>query len=560
MSSSVSLPRQAAFFKAAFEQHPQPMWIYDAGDLSVLVANAAALRHYGHSSDEMTALRVYELHPQIDAERAASWYLDGPFAHGRKREWLHVRKDATTIEVEATIARLAGDAGNVRLLIAEDVTERKRAERALRESKQRYAALVGDAYEAICLVDAEGSIIYLSPALHRMFGYEDGELLGRDGFALLHREDVSRVEELRRELLGRPGMSLTFECRARNRNGEWRWLQGIAVNMLEDPGVAALVLNYRDVTERRRSENALRHGEYTGGVDEWMFELDPLGNFTFCSPAVERMIGYRPDEMIGRHFTDFYFPESREKVTQFFNRIVAARSGWTDLVQRLQHRDGTECYVEASAIPLFDANDVLIGFRGSDRDITSRAKFEQRVRYGSRRDPLTGLPNRLYFQERLAAVLATIARNATGEQTAVLFIDLDHFKLLNDTFGHTVGDNALQVITSMIRSAVGSAENVARVGGDEFTVFMPGVEGISEARALAKKIFDAVSVPLVLEGNQVHISATIGISLSPWDGDTSAALLRNAEHAMHRAKELGRSRIQHFTPEMREEQARRMAL
>jgi diguanylate cyclase (GGDEF)-like protein/PAS domain S-box-containing protein len=535
------------------------MWIYDAEDLSVLVANAAALRHYGYSADEMRALRVYELHPLAEAERVASWYLDGHFAHGRKREWMHVRKDGSTVEVETTTARLGVEAGNARLLIAEDVTERNRAERALREAKQRYTALVGDSYEAICLVDADGQIIYLSPALHRMFGYEDGELLGRDGFALLHREDVSRVEDLRRELIGRPGMSLTFECRARNHSGEWRWLQGIAVNMLDDPGVAALVLNYRDVTERRRAENALRNNEHAG-IDEWMFELDLEGRFTACSPAVERMIGYRPDEVVGHHFADFYFPESREKVAQFFNRIVAARSGWTDLVQRLRHRDGTECYVEASAVPVFDANEQLIGFRGSDRDITSRAKFEQRVKYGSRRDSLTGLPNRLFFQERLASVLATIARNGTGEQTAVLFIDLDHFKLLNDTFGHTVGDNALQVITSMIRSAAGTAENVARVGGDEFTVFVPGVAGLSEARAIAKKIFEAVSVPLVLEGNQVHISATIGISLSPCDGETSTTLIRNAEHAMHRAKDLGRSRIQHFTPEMRDEQARRMAL
>lgn len=536
------------------------MWIYDADDLSVLVANSAAVRQYGYPADDTNALRMYDLHPHIDAERAASWYLDAHLGQGRKREWTHVRKDGTTFEVEATIARLGADTGNARLLLIEDVTERNRAERALREAKQRYSALVGDAYEAICLVDAAGNIIYLNPALHRMFGYEDGELLGRDGFALLHREDVSRVEELRRELLARPGMSLTFECRVRNRSGEWRWLQGIAVNMLEDPGVAALVLNYRDITGRRRTENALREGAHTGGVDEWMFELDRDGRFTFCSPAVERMIGYKPDEVIGHHFTDFYFPESKEKVTQFFQRIVAARSGWTDLVQRLRHRDGTECYVEASAVPLFDEHNELIGFRGSDRDITSRARFEQRVRYGSRRDPLTGLPTRLFFQEKLASILATIARNGTGERTAVLFIDLDHFKLLNDTFGHTVGDNALQVITSMIRSAAGTAENVARVGGDEFTVFLPGVDGLDEAHAIAKKIFDAVSVPLVLEGNQVHISATIGISISPWDGDTSAALIRNAEHAMHRAKELGRSRIQHFTPEMREEQARRMAL
>jgi diguanylate cyclase (GGDEF)-like protein/PAS domain S-box-containing protein len=529
------------------------MWIYDADDLSVLAANDAASRHYG------ARLRVHELHPASDAERAVAYYLDGVLTQGRKRAWTYVREDGSSVDVETMLVRLGGDF-NRRLLVAEDVTERNRAERALREAKQRYTALGGDSYEAICLVDAEGRILYLSPLLHRMFGYDDEELLGRDGFALLHREDVTRLEELRRELLARPGTTVMFECRARQKSGEWRWLQGIAVNMLDDPTIAALVLNYRDVTARRRSENALRQGEQPGGVDDWVFELDRDGRFTFCSPAVERMIGYTPDELLGRDMTELYFPESRDKVSQFFSRIVSARSGWTDLVQRLQHRDGSECFVEASGVPIFDENGELTGFRGSDRDVTSRARFEQKVRYGSRRDPLTGLPNRLFFQERLASVLTRIARNGNGEQTAVLFIDLDEFKLINDTFGHAVGDNALQVIASMIRSITGSEDNVARIGGDEFTVFLAAINGLAEAQRVAKAIFDAISVPLVLERNQVHVSATIGIALAPWDGDTSAALIRNAEHAMHRAKELGRGRVQHFTPEMREQQARRMAL
>jgi diguanylate cyclase (GGDEF)-like protein/PAS domain S-box-containing protein len=546
-------------YRAAFDEHPQPMWIYDADDLSVIAANEAALRQYGHRADALAQLRVHELHPPADAERAVAYYLDGVLTHGRKRAWVHVRQDGSTLEVETMLARLGGDF-NGRLLIADDVTERNRAERALREAKQRYTALVGDSYEAICLVDAEGRILYLSPALHRMFGYDDEELLGRDGFAILHREDVTRLEELRRDLLARPGTTVMFECRARHKSGEWRWLQGVAVNMLEDPSIAALVLNYRDVTDRRRSENALRQGEPAGGIDDWVFELDREGRFTYCSPAVERMIGYKPEELVGRPMTDFYFPESREKVAQFFMRIVAARSGWTDLVQRLRHRDGSECFVEASGVPLFDAGGELTGFRGSDRDVTSRARFEQKVRHGSRRDPLTGLPNRLYFQERLAAVLTRIARNGNGEQTAVLFIDLDYFKLINDTFGHAVGDNALQVIASMIRSVAGNDDNVARVGGDEFTVFLPGVEGVAKAQRVAKLIFEAISVPLVLDRNQVHVSATIGIALAPWDGETSAALIRNAEHAMHRAKELGRGRVQHFTPEMRDQQARGMAL
>ena len=547
-------------YRITFEQHPQPMWVYDAEDLTLMAANTAARNSYGFSADDIKRMRIFDLHPAGEAESAVDYYLDVRGTGSRRRGWTHVRKDGSTIDVETTIARLSGAGVEARLLIAEDVTERNRAERALRESKQRYRALVGDSYEAICLVDADGKITYLSPALHRMFGYAEGELLGADGFAVLHRDDVSTIEELRRELLASRGASVSFECRARKKSGEWRWLQGIAVNMLDDPGVSALVLNYRDVTHRRRAGQALRQGEHPGGVDDWVFEIDGEGRFSYCSPAIERMIGYKPEEVLGKPFYEFYFPESREKVRQFFSRLMSARTGWTDLVQRLRHKDGSECFVESSAVPRFDDNGRITGFRGSDRDVTSRTKFEQRVRYGSRQDPLTGLPNRIFFQERLAAILSRVARNGTGEPVAVLFIDLDHFKLINDTFGHAVGDNALQVIASMVRSIAGDEENVARVGGDELTVFLPGVADLEEAKRVARRIFDAIAIPLALDGNQIHVSATIGIAMSPCDGDSSAALVRNAEHAMHRAKELGRSRIQHFTPEMREEQAQRMAL
>jgi diguanylate cyclase (GGDEF)-like protein/PAS domain S-box-containing protein len=536
------------------------MWVYDAGHLTFLAVNAAAVRQYGYSEEELDGMRVVDFHRAEDAERAIAHWAETRFIAGRTRAWIHVRKDGSELEVETTATRITVEGLDARLVVAEDVTERNRADRALRESKQRYQALVGDSYESICLVDAEGKIIYLSPALHRMFGYEDEELLGQDGFALLHAADIPRVEELRRELLTRPGSTTAFECRARMKNGEWRWLQGIAANMLNDPGVRALVLNYRDVSNRRRAEQALREGEQPGGIDDWIWELDVEGHFTWSSPAVERMIGYKPSELVGRCFWEFYFPESHDKVKQFFARLVSARSGWTELVQRLRHRDGSECFVETSAVPRFDADGEMLGFRGSDRDVTNKTKFEQRIRHESRRDPLTGLPNRIFFQERLATLLQHITHNGSREQLAVLFIDLDHFKLVNDTFGHVVADNALQVMASMIRSIAGAEENVARLGGDEFMVFVPGISGVDEARAVAARILEALAVPLTLDGHAIHMSASIGISFFPFDGDTSAALMRNAEHAMHRAKEMGRNRVQHFTPAMREEQARRLAL
>lgn len=399
-------------YRAAFDEHPQPMWMYDGDDLSVLAGNAAAMRLYGHSADELGQMHVFELHSSADAERAIAYYRDVDGAQGRKRAWTHVRKDGSTLEVETMVARLP-DATNVRLAVAEQA----------------------------CV------------------------------------------------------------------------------------------------------------------AEDWVFELDVHGTFTMCGPAVSQLLGYTPEELLGRHFTILYFPESHEKVAQFYSRIVAARSGWTDLVQRLRHKDGSECYVEASAVPVLDGDGNLTGFRGTDRDVTSRARFEQRVRYGSRRDPLTGLPNHLYFQERLGEVLAL-----GGAQTAVLFIGVDHLELVNETFGHAVGDNALQVIASMIRSVAGDDDNAARLGGNELALLLPNAGGLAEAQRLARTIIDAISVPLMLDGNHVHVSATVGIALAPFDGDQAAALMRNAEHALHRARDLGRGRVQHFTAEMQRQQATQAAL
>lgn len=296
--------------------------------------------------------------------------------------------------------------------------------------------------------------------------------------------------------------------------------------------------------------------EASDAAGEWVFEIDVDGRITSCSAAVEPIIGYSPEEVVGRDFTELYFPESREKVRQFFDHLVAARTGWTNLVQRLRHRDGTECYVEASAVPVFDDAGQLVAFRGSDRDVTRRTRSEQKLRHAMRRDPLSGLPNRFAFQESMAARLGT----ADETLRAVLVIDLDHFKVLNDTFGHGVGDNALQVVASIIRSVAPDADFVARVGSDEFAVFVDGIEEPGEAVALARRITGAISLPVALEGGAVHVSATVGIAIAPCDGDSAAALLRSAEHALYRAKELGRGRVQLFTRDMREEQARRTAL
>jgi diguanylate cyclase (GGDEF)-like protein/PAS domain S-box-containing protein len=565
----ITEPEPDGFFRALFEQHPQPMWVHDAETLDFLAVNDALCRTYGYAAGELLTMKVTMLHAAKN--RPSARELESYFSNTRHHAWHHCHKEGTLVEVETISSIVQYEQRAARVVIVHDVTERNRAERAVREHRLRQHAPGSDASESICLVDVNSRLIYVGASVHQHFGYEPEDLVGTQAAALVHPDDRAAFLSMRGELLAEDGGSRTFECRLAAKNGEWRWIQGTATNMLADPGVSAIVLTYRDITSRRMAELAMRRGdEGDDESEQWVWSLDTEGRFTYCSGAIDVVLGYSADEVIGHFFYEYYFPESREKVQQFFRRLVASRSGWTDLVQRLAHRDGSECFVETTAEPMFDASGAITGFRGIDRNVTRSNRFEQRIRYESRRDSLTGLPNRIYFQERLGEALARAADERAHQthesspgaaaRVAVLFIDLDHFKLLNDTFGHSVGDNALQVIASVLRSMIGSEDAVARVGGDELTLFIEGIHGVDDARRVARRVLDAISIPLTLDGRQIHVSASIGISLHPADGETSAVLVRNAEHAMHRAKELGRSTIQHFTPAMKELHAKRLAL
>ena len=241
-----------------------------------------------------------------------------------------------------------------------------------------------------------------------------------------------------------------------------------------------------------------------------------------------------------------------------FEGFVSARTGWTNLVQRRMHKDGSERIIEATAVPVLDERGVLTGFRGVDRDITLRRRYERRIRRQAFHDSLTDLPNRLLFHDRVSVGVARASREALP--LTVLFIDLDHFKQVNDTYGHSMGDELLRLAAARLREAMRSGDVLARVGGDEFTMLLHGPRDGNEAIAVAGDVAEAFRAPFQLASSRIWITASIGIAMYPSHGHEAEDLIRSADNAMYYAKEQGRNQIQLFTREMSERHSARASL
>ncbi|MGH8742369.1 MAG: putative bifunctional diguanylate cyclase/phosphodiesterase, partial [Burkholderiales bacterium] len=210
------------------------------------------------------------------------------------------------------------------------------------------------------------------------------------------------------------------------------------------------------------------------------------------------------------------------------------------------------------AAPLFDESGRPRGAIGASLDITERKRAEEQVRNLAYHDALTGLPNRLLFQDRLALAVAQAHRHGKG--LAVLFMDVDRFKVINDSLGHSVGDRLIREVAARLRSCVREGDTVARLGGDEFTLLLPDVGQAVDAAKVAKKVLDLIRMPFEIDGRELFVTSSMGISLYPDDGRDAETLVKNADAAMYRAKEQGRDHYQLYTPALNATALERLAL
>ncbi len=291
---------------------------------------------------------------------------------------------------------------------------------------------------------------------------------------------------------------------------------------------------------------------------DWIWEQDEQLRFTYFSEGLQQATGVLPSQLLGKQRLLDGVTGVPPDVLADYQRRVAARQPFRDLVYCLDTPRGRGAYISVSGEPTFDADGRFTGYRGVGRDVTHQRLAEQQVLKLARYDGLTGLPNRNMFMDELERTLTRAHRH--GERFALFFIDLDRFKNINDSLGHGAGDQLLKVMATRLRALLRDSDLVARLGGDEFVVLLDGTVEAAGLAHVARKALSAIAEPVAIEGRSYQVTGSIGISLYPDDGEDAATLLKNADAAMYLAKDRGKDNYQFYTAQLAAHSAQQFAL
>ncbi|HEV7526891.1 MAG TPA: PAS domain S-box protein [Acidimicrobiia bacterium] len=401
------------------------------------------------------------------------------------------------------------------------------------------SALVRVSPDLVAVVDSSGVLRFVSPAAETMLGYEPGELLGVNAFDLVHPVDQIGALEGFTSTLAPGSRALPLLVRLRHADGSWLETEIIGMNHLDDPEIAGMVLNVRDVSASMRTEGALRDSEerYRLIVElarEGICVMDGLGHTTYANRALADLLGTSVNDLLGGSLFDYIGDAGRPEARARLGGIGDEALDDEDL--GLVTLDGRLVWARLRSSAVRQHDGTYLGAVVFVTDVTERRELEQRLAEEARRDPLTGVANRKELFEVLSPILAG------GALTAALYVDLDGFKEVNDRFGHMLGDELLCSVASRIRAAIRGIDTVARVGGDEFVVICRDLESTEEAVAIGTRVRETLARPFGLAVGAVGIDSSIGIAF----GRTADAdgLLARADQALYRAKRKGRGRIE----------------
>jgi diguanylate cyclase (GGDEF)-like protein/PAS domain S-box-containing protein len=329
----------------------------------------------------------------------------------------------------------------------------------------------------------------------------------------------------------------------------------------EGPRAARSIGTVTDITGRRQIEEALRVSErrYRALFERnlaGVYRSTVEGRLLDCNEAFARIFGYASREEVLRQAAwDFFVkPEDREAALA----KLIERQSLTNYEICLKRKDGSLVWVLQNENLVEGSDGRLSVIEGTTIDISERKRAEEQVKHLAFHDPLTNLPNRLLFNDRLTLAVAQAHRH--NQRLAVLFLDLDRFKVINDSLGHSVGDELLRQVAERIQEYVREGDTVARLGGDEFTLLVPGISAEEDAAKIARKICEAIHDPFWIDGRELFVTTSVGVSVYPSDGHDGETLVRNADSAMYRAKEQGRDNYQLYTPAMNAKAVERLSL
>ena len=494
-----------------------------------------------HLAEEVAAV-AEEL--GVEPGRAVFTTLAAQGAH--TREWTFVCEDGSHVRVAHTVTTQRDDSGAVVGFVglAHDITARHQSELALRKSEERFRALSEHAPVGIVQTDEHGSCWYANRRFCELAGRSEGEVRGSGWIEVLNGHDHAGVLDRWSHELGEARV-FDSEFLVDRPDGTAVHLRATAGPIRADDGrVTGFVITTQDISERvgaqrRLSESEQLFRDTLENVALAAAQLDANGRVVYCNPHLAEMLGRPPAAVIGLDWFSEIVPPERAWTRETYERTMRGEIELPHHENQIVTAGGERRVISWSTIVRHDAEGTAIGAISLGEDVTERRRAEQRVSHLAYHDDLTGLPNRMSFADHL---VATVAEAERGEaQIAVLFCDIDAFKLVNDSLGHAAGDDLLRHVATRLRAVTRAADMIARQSGDEFLVLVRDARGshgdvAQLAEALASRIEHAISSPFSLDGHEVVIGVSVGTSIYPEDGRTAEELLHHADAEMYHAK------------------------
>ena len=482
-----------------------------------------------------------------------------------------------------------------------EIAERKRVEQELRQSQERYGLAIEAGHVGIWEWDLHTNQIYLDPILKEMLGFEDWEIRNHidDWIQLVHPEEREQMMTARNAHLEGTTPKYEIEHRMQHKNGNYRWFFCRGVAMRDNKGEAFMMMGtntditkfkeaeetaiasqqqlvgmmaiMRNITERKQAEQALLENErrfraLIENSTDLILIIDANGISSYVSPSARRILGYIPEETVGQNIFDLIHVDDLLGITYTLNKAIENPAiSQAPIEYRIKDNHGHWCCFEGVITNLLD-DPAVEGIIVNSHDITQRKRAEEQWKHDALHDLLTHLPNRTLFMDRLEQTIK-YAERRKNLLFAVLFIDIDRFQVVNDSLGHRIGDELLIMIAKKLKALLRNGDTVARLGADEFAILLEDISAVSDATSVANRINEQLTLPIILDGNEVFLTASIGIALSSTSLRSNFTSIRAAEHilgdaeiAMHSAKDLGRGCHQIFCTSMHTQILKRLKL
>ncbi|MBT3361425.1 MAG: EAL domain-containing protein [Rhodospirillales bacterium] len=531
---------------------PIVMFALDTDGIFTL-SEGKGLKSLGLKPGEVVGQSVFEL------------YKDNPDALHCIRQTLEGNIARAVVDIggqmfDCTYSPIKDDRGRVTGLIgvAANVTGKKVAQRERDESEDRFRNLIEGSLMGI-VIHRLGQPVFVNQAYAAIFGYDSPEeIVGIESLdQLYHPDELERVHKIRTDLMAGLPAPPRYHIRSRKLDGTEVLLEAQArvVNWKGSPAIQSTVA---DITDRQRMVDDLQ--KLSVAVEQSPASVvitDTDGTIEYVNEKFVEVTGYSANEAIGENPRILKSGKTPpERIRELWRTITAGLEWRGELLNR--KKDGELFWEYASISPVKNAEGSITNFIAVKEDLTVRKENEERLIQQANFDEVTKLPNRALAFDRLSQAITRSKRNS--DKVALLFIDLDRFKAVNDTLGHDVGDRALREAGERIRDCLPAEDTVARLGGDEFAVIVMGQDGSIDTESVTQKIMEAFEPPFDLEGREVFLTPSIGITVSPDDGTEPAGLMSNADAAMYQAKESGRNNYWYFTPELNKKAHARLGM